>query len=122
MFIFFLVIITLIPIFMIAIALLWKKNPPKKINSVYGYRTTSSMKSLEAWDFAHKYIAKLFLYIGLIEFIPSMIPVIILRNADKDTLGLSVLIIIATQIALLWIPIIPTERELKKRFESNNDK
>lgn len=28
------------------------KFPPKKINSRYGYRSVSSMKSQETWDFA----------------------------------------------------------------------
>jgi len=30
------------------------KFPPKKINSLYGYRTGSSMKSQETWDFAQR--------------------------------------------------------------------
>jgi hypothetical protein len=29
--------------------------PPKKINEFYGYRTTRSRKSQEAWDFAQKW-------------------------------------------------------------------
>jgi len=119
MFIFFLVIVAIIPIIMIVVALIWKKNPPKQINSAYGYRTTRSLKSQETWDFAHKYMGKLLLYIGLIQFIPSLIPIIILRNEDNNILGISMIIIIATQIALLWIPIIPTEMALKKRFESS---
>lgn len=28
--------------------------PPKKINHLYGYRTTASMKSQEVWDFAQR--------------------------------------------------------------------
>lgn len=30
------------------------KYPPKKINSLYGYRTSASMKSQQAWNFAQK--------------------------------------------------------------------
>ena len=29
--------------------------PPKEINSLYGYRTSSSMKSEERWDFAQRF-------------------------------------------------------------------
>ena len=29
--------------------------PPKKINEFYGYRTTRSRKSQEAWDFVQKW-------------------------------------------------------------------
>ncbi|MDX1278523.1 SdpI family protein [Oceanihabitans sediminis] len=38
--------------------------PPKKINSIYGYRTVRSMKNQNTWDFAQKYSAKLLLGIG----------------------------------------------------------
>ena len=39
--------------------------PPKKINEFYGYRTTRSRKSQEAWDFAQRYSAKLMTILGL---------------------------------------------------------
>lgn len=31
--------------------------PPKKINALYGYRTLSSMRTIERWEFAQKYSA-----------------------------------------------------------------
>jgi uncharacterized membrane protein len=31
--------------------------PPKKINALYGYRTSNSMKSIERWHFAQRYSA-----------------------------------------------------------------
>ena len=40
--------------------------PPKKINEIYGYRTTRSMKSQAAWDFAQKYSAKLMTAFGIV--------------------------------------------------------
>ncbi|MFT4662476.1 MAG: putative membrane protein [Patiriisocius sp.] len=68
------------------------KNPPKKINSLYGYRTSSSMLNQERWDFAQKFSGKLMVNTGVIlslsiilsPFIPydygawiSMIPIVI---------------------------------------------
>ncbi|WP_051364222.1 SdpI family protein [Flavobacterium limnosediminis] len=41
-------------IFMIA-AIVMYVFPPKKINSLYGYRTSSSMKSEERWHFAQHF-------------------------------------------------------------------
>ena len=35
-----------------------QRFPPKKINHLYGYRTSNSMKSQESWDFAQEYSAK----------------------------------------------------------------
>ncbi|MDA0356796.1 MAG: SdpI family protein, partial [Bacteroidetes bacterium] len=43
-------------IFMLA-GFIMLKLPPKKINSLYGYRTRSSMKNQERWDFSQKYSA-----------------------------------------------------------------
>jgi uncharacterized membrane protein len=34
------------------------KFPPKNINSLYGYRTSSSMENQEKWDFAQNYSSK----------------------------------------------------------------
>jgi uncharacterized membrane protein len=42
------------------------KFPPKKINSLYGYRTGSSMSSQEKWDFAQKYSARLMVKWGAV--------------------------------------------------------
>ena len=34
------------------------KKAPKEINSVFGYRTSMSMKNKDTWEFAHKYCGK----------------------------------------------------------------
>lgn len=47
------------------------KFPPKKINSLYGYRTSSSMSSQEKWDFAQKYSAHLMVKWGGILLLSS---------------------------------------------------
>ena len=41
-------------IFLIA-AVIMLVFPPKKINSLYGYRTSSSQKNQQNWDFAQRY-------------------------------------------------------------------
>src|SRR5690606_36831666 len=40
--------------------------PPKEINGLYGYRTSSSMKNQQKWDFAQKYSAQIMMLTGLI--------------------------------------------------------
>src|SRR5690554_7384641 len=42
------------------------KFPPKEINGLYGYRTKSSMKNQERWDFAQNYSAKEMVKLGLV--------------------------------------------------------
>lgn len=41
-------------IFMLAATVMYV-FPPKKINALYGYRTSSSMKSEDRWHFAQRY-------------------------------------------------------------------
>ena len=62
---------SLIPTIMIIFGLLWKNNPPRSINWVYGYRTPMSMKNLETWKFAHSHNAKIWRWSGLIWFVIS---------------------------------------------------
>ena len=41
-----------------------QRFPPKKINHLYGYHTSNSMKSQESWDFAQEYSAKKMMKMG----------------------------------------------------------
>ncbi len=98
-------------IFMLA-GFILSKYPPKKINSLYGYRTGRSIKSKEAWDFAQGYSADKIFRTGwwliLISiacgFIPKLEPLIELLPAIGILLIFSI------------IPIVQTEKELKRRF------
>lgn len=120
MLVFFLIVLSLTPATMMGLGLMWKNNAPKTINMAYGYRTTRSMKSQEAWDFAHKYIAKLWLNAGLVLEVVSIIFLLIFRNHDPNVLGTTVIIITIAQVAGLCLPIIPTEIALKNRFKEDN--
>jgi len=90
-----------------------KKNPPKKRNKVYGYRTIQSMKSQEAWDYAQ--------IVGTSRMINSAqimcflaIPALFLPLSE--TIG--ALIATAIIIALLVMSMVKTEKELKEKFEA----
>lgn len=52
---------TILFTFLSVIALVYKVFPPKKINYVYGYRTSNSMKNIENWNLANKYSSNLML-------------------------------------------------------------
>lgn len=85
---------------------------PKKINSLYGYRTSSSMRSQEAWDFAQKYSAKVSIWVGVIMIMFGFI-FLFLPNIPNDYQVWISLFIIFTLVAFL---IISTEKKLKKKF------
>lgn len=97
-------------VFLIAAALM-KFFPPRKINSLYGYRTSRSMQSDAHWQFAQRYStvrmfeAALFLLaVGLVMETPAI------AEKVKNIVGF---------VALLCVPvylIVRTERALKIKF------
>lgn len=89
-------------------------KPPKAINGLYGYRTKRSMKSIEAWNFAQEYSSLIMIRYGLIHVAIFLILSVFIQNiniAESLALALIPTFIIAA------IPIIQTEKELKKRFD-----
>jgi uncharacterized membrane protein len=69
------------PIFVIA-GIIMLKFPPKKINSLYGYRTFSSMKSQERWNFSQKYSAQELIKLGFILTLSSLIGLVFDLNEN----------------------------------------
>ncbi|MBW4828287.1 MAG: SdpI family protein [Clostridiaceae bacterium] len=117
MYIFLIIMNSLIPITMLGFGALWKKYPPQSINWVYGYRTKMSMKSKETWGFAHAYHAKVWFYSGIILLTVSLIVMLLFRkNYEKIFTW-----IIYIQLAVMMLSIIPTEIALRKRFDKNGN-
>ncbi|MBQ8597926.1 MAG: SdpI family protein [Lachnospiraceae bacterium] len=116
--IFMLIMDMLIPAVMAGFGYLFLKRPPKEINSIYGYRTAMSMKNKDAWQFAHKYIGKLW-YIGGLILVPiTLIPMLFVIGKDIDLVGAVGGILCFVQMIPLIGCIVPTEKALKKNFDS----
>ena len=94
---------------------MWK-HCPKKINSVYGYRTKRSMKNMDTWKFAHDYCGHLWWKIGLIMLIPSILIQIPFFHSNEDVVGVVGGILCMAQVVVLIASIFPTEAALKKTF------
>ena len=101
------------------VGIVFWKYPPKKINEFYGYRTTLSRKSQEAWDFAQRYSAKLMTMFGLVALVLAAVAHW-LRNCicfNSDLLMLyDICITLLLPIIVVLPPIVLTELELQKRF------
>ncbi|MFN3872804.1 MAG: SdpI family protein [Ignavibacterium sp.] len=95
-------------IFLIA-GLIQSKYPPKKINSLYGYRTISSMRSKEAWDFAQKYSAKISIWAGLLMMFFAVTSLQFPNISKEYQVWFSLIII----FSLVGILIFLTEQKLK---------
>ena len=112
-----LLVILIIPLLMVGFGLLLMKNPPKKINSVYGYRTRRSVRSQETWDFAHYYFGKLWLVCGLVSIPISLVSICLVLGKSEQVISVAGLIVLGIQTLLLLVTILLTERALKKNFD-----
>ncbi|MCR8969063.1 SdpI family protein [Facklamia sp. 7083-14-GEN3] len=108
----------LIPLVMLIFGYIFKNNPPKKINRLYGYRTAMSMKNKETWQFAHQHSRKIWLRVGFILLPITLVAMALVLGKDDDAISNVALIICMIQLAALIGSIVPTERALKKKFDS----
>lgn len=98
------------PIFMVA-GLVTYIFPPKNINSLYGYRTSSSMKSQERWEFAQKYSARWLMILGVAySLVLYLLSFISMTESTALIFGMGLLIL------LVIILLILVEKKLKQKF------
>lgn len=112
----------LIPLVMIGFGRLFMKKAPAEINWAFGYRTTMSMKNRDTWEFAHKYIGKLWFFLGLILLVLSVIPLLFVLGRDVEAVGMVGIVVCFAQLVPMVGSIIPTEIALKRNFDSNGRK
>ncbi|GAA0116634.1 SdpI family protein [Clostridium senegalense] len=110
--IFFWFIDLLIPVTMIILGKIINTNPPKEINNVCGYRTTRSMESKDAWNYANTLCGKLWFKIGIILFILIVILKLIIP-IESQYLSL---VNVGIGLVALIMPIPFIEMKLKSKF------
>lgn len=115
--IFMLIMNLMIPLLMIGLGRWFWRRAPKKINPLFGYRTTMSMKNQDTWQFAHHYFGKLWFGIGWILLPVSIIPLLFVAGRSENTVGMAGGIVCAAQTAVLLCSIIPVETALKRTFD-----
>ncbi len=118
---FMLVTCLLMPVLMIVFGYFFVKSPPRKINSVFGYRTKMSMKNMDTWVFAHSCFGRLWVRIGIVMLPVSIIAMLFFIGQDGDTAAYAGTIIVICQTILMMIPIAYTERKLRMYFDLNGD-
>ncbi|MCU0356088.1 MAG: SdpI family protein [Cyclobacteriaceae bacterium] len=93
---------------MLGISYLYLRFPPKEINSVYGYRTSRSMRSIDAWKLANSFSARMMFILAC-----ALVPVqgILYVAVDEETSLLAYCVILCLGLIAL-IPL--TEKHLKK--------
>ena len=109
----------LIPVILIIAGRMMWKHCPKKINTVYGYRTKRSMKNMDTWRFAHNYCGKLWWKIGWFSLFPSVVVQTPFFESSEDVIGIVGGIICTVQVVILMATVFQTEAALKKTFNDD---
>lgn len=109
----------LIPLLMLGFGKSFMKNPPAEINPGYGYRTAMSSKNQDTWDFAQRYMGKVWYQAGRWLLIPSAVPLLFVLGRDVGTVGMVGLAVSGVQLVVMLGSILVVERALKKNFDKN---
>ena len=109
----------LVPAVMILFGAVFKKTAPNKINYIFGYRTDMSMKNRDTWEFAHKYIGKLWFRFGLLLIPITVIPMLFVIGKTENIIGAVGLIVGFINTIVLIVPIFFTEKALNKTFDKD---
>jgi len=112
----------LIPVLMFLVGRMMLKHPPKRINGIYGYRTSRSMKNMETWNFAHEVCGKLWQKTGLVLLVVTMCIQVFLFGKSDEVVGTAAGILCVLQCVCLVATIIPVENKLKANFDSNGER
>ncbi|MGG8497693.1 SdpI family protein [Tenacibaculum sp. TC6] len=88
--------------------------PPKKINSIYGYRTPKTMKNETIWHFANRFFTKQFIIYSAISLVAALILVFISKKISWQPMAIMLL--------SLAVSVIKTEQEISKNFDEEGNK
>lgn len=111
--------VSFVPIIMIIFGNMFLKNPPKKPNWAFGYRTKFSVKSQETWDFSQNLIGKYWKTLGLVLLPLSNATLAIMNGCDIDTIGKVVGVIEIVQCVFMIGATVAVSAKLKKVFDAN---
>jgi uncharacterized membrane protein len=88
--------------------------PPKKINQLYGYRTSGSMRTQERWNFAQAYSSRLMMLCGVT--LLAVAGILVLFSVPEKY---EMWVMLSSLFVVIVMLFYKTENELKKRFSEN---
>ena len=96
---------------MFLISLIFYFFPPKKINSLYGYRTHRTMQNKDIWDFANSLFTQTLLKYAGISFVAALALAYLYPALMTSWFPMAFLFF------TLFVCILTTENELNKNFD-----
>ena len=112
----------LFPAIMILFGSMFMKSAPKKINYIFGYRTDMSMKNRNTWEYAHKYIGRLWFRLGFLLIPITVIPLLFVIGNSENVVGTVGLIVSFINTVVLIVPIFFTEKALNRAFNKDGNR
>jgi len=101
-------------IFMLILCYIFKKNPPKKINEFYGYRTRRAMANETIWKAANSYATAFMIKMCLYSFVFPVLGYLLFPDLNVIiTITANTLLI----VSVMWF----TEKHLDKSFDKNGN-
>ena len=92
-------------------AVITHQFPPKKINHLYGYRTVSSMKTQDRWDFAQRFSTFQMIKAGIMMIFISFVGLFI-KLTENENLLLGLFFTISITAWMMY----SIETAIKKKF------
>ena len=111
----------LIPAIMIILGRKFMNNPPEKMNYAFGYRSERSMRNKNTWDFAHRYIGRLWFCAGVATAVATVAVVLVILGQSAESISVVMGCVVIIHLIPLLIPVFLTERALKKNFDENGN-
>lgn len=102
---------------MLVISLIFFYFPPKKINLIYGHRTSMSMKNQDTWKEANKRSTHMMLLVSALTCIFQLIGIVFNINEETTILYATVFL-----VAGLIIGVIVIEKQLKAIFDKDGNR
>jgi uncharacterized membrane protein len=109
----------IIPFVFIVFGLFTRIGLPKKVNWWIGYRTSMACKNQNTWVFAHKHAGKLWIILGFVLLILSVVAWIF---TDSEAFEMWPVMVMIVQVVLVVLALIPTEIALRKKFDKNGER
>ena len=114
-----LVFVLMCPGIMVYVGRMFLRKPPDRINALFGYRTTMSMKNKDTWTLAHQVCGRFWYRWGVILLPVSATAMLFVLGKATETVGTTGMILFCVQLIPLVGVIVPTERALRRTFDRN---
>ncbi len=102
---------------MLVISLIFFYFPPKKINPIYGHRTSMSMKNQDTWQEANKRSTHMIILVSALTCILQLTGIVFNINQETTILYATVFL-----VAGLIIGVIVIEKKLKAIFDKDGNR